>query len=188
MPEQQVITGMCPCSRSSNQEKVTGENKMSNHHEQQVHTIRQRFNDVLCTIARYTEMLLAVVILVVIALAGMRLVFEVFGTNIGKMDSTFFSEFLAEALALVVGVEFVKMLCQHSTKTVLEVLMFATARQMVVEHMGTFETLIGVAAIAVLFAARKFLMTADDDMDQDRNESTHENTHNNTHESMTDAS
>ena len=80
------------------------------------------------------------------------------------MDIDFFTEFLANALSLVVGVEFVKMLCRHSAQTVVEVLMFATARQMVVEHMAPTQTLIGVIAIAILFAIRKFLMTEDNDM------------------------
>ena len=80
------------------------------------------------------------------------------------MDTEFFSTFLSQALSLVVGVEFVKMLCQHSAQTVVEVLMFATARQMVVEHLGPAETLLGVLSIAVLFAIRKYLMTDNDDM------------------------
>ena len=56
------------------------------------------------------------------------------------------------------------MLCQHSAQTVVEVLMFATARQMVVEHLGPSETLLGVISIAILFAIRKYLMTDNDDM------------------------
>lgn len=64
----------------------------------------------------------------------------------------------------MVGVEFVKMLCLHSTQAVVEVLMFAAVRQMVVEHMEPMQTLIGVIAIAVLFAIRKYLMTDDCDM------------------------
>ena len=84
--------------------------------------------------------------------------------SIWDMDISFFTKFLANALSLVVGVEFVKMLCRHSAQTVVEVLMFATARQMVVEHMEPIQTLIGVLAIAILFAIRKFLMTEDTDM------------------------
>ena len=60
------------------------------------------------------------------------------------------------------GVEFIKMLCRHSVQNVVEVLLFATARQMVVEHLETWQTLIGVAAIAILFAIRKYLMTGDE--------------------------
>ena len=42
--------------------------------------------------------------------------------------------------------------------------MFATARQMVVEHLGPSETLLGVISIAILFGIRKYLMTDNDDM------------------------
>ena len=80
------------------------------------------------------------------------------------MDTGFFTSFLSQALSLVVGVEFVKMLCRHSAQTVVEVLLFATARQMVVEHLDPVQTLIGIIGIAILFAVRKYLMTDSDDM------------------------
>ena len=123
------------------------------------HKVRKCFNEGIYNVARYTEIVLSIIILIVIALAGIRLIF-----TITDMDIDFFTTFLANGLSLVVGVEFVKMLCRHSAQTVVEVLMFATARQMVVEHMKPSQTLIGVIAIAILFAIRKFLMTEDDDM------------------------
>lgn len=128
------------------------------------HKVRKRFNEWIYNVARYTEIVLSIVILIVIALAGIRLIFTITEMPILDMDIDFFTTFLANALSLVVGVEFVKMLCKHSAQTVVEVLMFATARQMVVEHMKTTQTLIGVIAIAILFAIRKFLMTEDSDM------------------------
>lgn len=128
------------------------------------HKIRKRFNDAIYHIARYTEIILSVVILVVIALAGISLIHKITETSIWNMDIDFFTEFLSNALSLVVGVEFIKMLCRHSAQNVVEVLLFATARQMVVEHLETWQTLVGVAAIAILFAIRKFLMTEVDDM------------------------
>ena len=133
-------------------------------HREVNHRIRKHFNEFIYNIARYTEILLSIVILIVIALAGLRLIYTITETSVMNMDIDFFTEFLANALSLVVGVEFVKMLCRHSAQTVVEVLMFATARQMVVEHMAPAQTLIGVIAIAILFAIRKFLMTEDDDM------------------------
>ena len=128
------------------------------------HNIRKHFNGIIYNISRYVEIALSIVILVVIVLAGVRLVMEIAGTSVSSMDTELFTSFLSQALSLVVGVEFVKMLCQHSAQTVVEVLMFATARQMVVEHLGPVETLIGVLSIAVLFAIRKYLMTDNDDM------------------------
>ena len=128
------------------------------------HNIRKHFNELIYNTARYTEIALSIVIIIVIALSGLRLILTTAGTSIMDMDTSFFTSFLSQALSLVVGVEFVKMLCQHSAQTVVEVLMFATARQMVVEHLGPAETLLGVLSIAVLFAIRKYLMTDNDDM------------------------
>ena len=124
-------------------------------HQEVNHRIRKKFNEWIYNVARYTEILLSVVILIVIALAGIRLIYAVTQIPVPDMDMDFFSEFLSNALSLVVGVEFVKMLCRHSAQTVVEVLLFATARQMVVEHLQTTQT---------LFAIRKFLMTEEDDM------------------------
>ena len=138
------------------------------------HAIRKRFNEVIYHVARYMEILLSVVILGVIALVGIRLVCDVTSREILSMNVDFFTEFLANALSLVVGVEFVKMLCQHSAQTVVEVLMFATARQMVVEHLGPNETLLGVISIAILFGIRKYLMTDNDDMNSHKNKDTEE--------------
>ena len=132
------------------------------------HTIRKHFNEIIYNISRYTEIVLSIIILVVIALSGIRLIMEVAATSVPNMDTEFFTSFLSQALSLVVGVEFVKILCQHSAQTVVEVLMFATARQMVVEHLGSSETLLGVISIAVLFAIRKYLMTDNDDMNSRR--------------------
>lgn len=133
------------------------------------HNIRKHFNTIIYNISRYAEIALSIVILLVIALAGFRLIMEVADTSVMSMDTEFFSTFLSQALSLVVGVEFVKMLCQHSAQTVVEVLMFATARQMVVEHLGPNETLLGVISIAILFGIRKYLMTDNDDMNSHKN-------------------
>ena len=98
------------------------------------HKVRKCFNEGIYNVARYTEIVLSIIILIVIALAGIRLIFTITEIPIMDMDIDFFTTFLANGLSLVVGVEFVKMLCRHSAQTVVEVLMFATARQMVVEH------------------------------------------------------
>ena len=92
------------------------------------HKVRKCFNEGIYNVARYTEIVLSIIILIVIALAGIRLIFTITEIQIMDMDIDFFTTFLANGLSLVVGVEFVKMLCRHSAQTVVEVLMFATAR------------------------------------------------------------
>ena len=54
------------------------------------------------------------------------------------------------------------MLCKHTPETVIEVLAFALARQLIVGHAGSVNNLITVVAIAVLFAVRRFLLKRHD--------------------------
>lgn len=68
------------------------------------HAIRKRFNEVIYHVARYMEILLSVVILGVIALVGIRLVCDVTSREILSMNVDFFTEFLANALSLVVRI------------------------------------------------------------------------------------
>ena len=54
------------------------------------------------------------------------------------------------------------MLYKHNPSTVFEVLLFAIARQVILAHNDAITALIGVIAIAILFATRKFLFVAFD--------------------------
>ena len=104
-----------------------------------------------------SAVLVFVIVVLIIKLIG-QCFFDIWHDKI-KLE--YYMEY---AMSLAIGVEFVKMLCTHQPGTIIEVLLFATARQMVVEHMAPTQTLIGVIAIAILFAIRKFLMTEDSDM------------------------
>lgn len=117
-----------------------------------------KIDSIIYKISRYLEILFAVIILLVIIASIFSLIINIFRDSYLIPGHTEFNDFLSNALTLVVGLEFVKMLCQHTSETVLEVLMLATARQMVVEHLNSTQTLIGVAAIAALFATRKYLL------------------------------
>lgn len=65
--------------------------------------------------------------------------------------------FLSTAFTVVIGIEFLKMLSRHNLGSVVEVLLFAISRQMIIEHTSPTENLLMVAAIAALFLIRKFL-------------------------------
>ena len=71
-----------------------------------------------------------------------------------------FNNFLQALFDIIIGIELLKMLCRHDLDSVVEVLMFAVAREMVINHMPIIETLIGIIAIAVLFSIRKFLFVS----------------------------
>ena len=69
---------------------------------------------------------------------------------------------LDKAITLAIGAELIKMLCKHTPETIIEVLAFALARQLIVGHAKPLENLITVVAIAVLFAVRRFLLNRHD--------------------------
>ena len=79
--------------------------------------------------------------------------FDVFSLDFStvKLD-----EMLPLFLNLVVALEFIKMIMIHSHGAILEVLMFATARQLILDH-SIQGHLLGVVAIAGLFAIWRFL-------------------------------
>ena len=101
-------------------------------------------------------------------IAGVTIVVLVVGlaVNVWKVaaDPTSFTnttEFLHAVLNIVVGLEFVRMLIDMTPANTLEVLIMATARQIIMNH-ESIALLIGVVCIGILFAIRRFLIPRDD--------------------------
>lgn len=68
-----------------------------------------------------------------------------------------FNRQLSTLFSIIIGVELLKMLCRHSLGSCVEVVLFAVARSMIVNHSTPLETLLGVLALGVLFCVRKYL-------------------------------
>ena len=120
-------------------------------------TFKDKFSSLMFKIIQLFEIIVAIFITIVIIFMLYNLISQIVNVDIFKMSSSDFSAFLASALTLVVGLEFVKLLCQHTPENLIEVLMLAISRQMVVEHLDTFQMLLGVLSIVALLAAKKYL-------------------------------
>ena len=103
------------------------------------------------------EMAIAILLLAVIATKTVEVVTEMAGVQITILAMDF-ERMLSTTLTLIIGVEFIRMLCKHTPETVIDVLLFAIARQIVIYHEKTLDLLVGMVAIAGLFAAKKFLI------------------------------
>ena len=103
------------------------------------------------------EIILAITVLVGFVLTFIHLVREMPALLSDGHGGEAFHEFLEFALTLVVGIEFTKMLIKHTPGSVLEVLLFAIARHMVLNHDKGLENILCILAIAGIFAIRKFL-------------------------------
>ena len=123
--------------------------------------MRARMREKMLTVAQGMEIVMAVVILAAIVIRAVLLVVGVV-QQLGE-DSMSFSidDFLSKVLLIIMGIEFVKMLMLHTYGAVIDVLLFAMARQMIVTHNGPEGTLISVLSVAVIFAIKKFLYTGE---------------------------
>ena len=77
-----------------------------------------------------------------------------------------YDDLLEVCFNLIIGVELIRMMYSHSPSTVFEVLLFAIARHIIMDHTSIYSRLIGVCSIAVLFATRKFLFSEFDIADE----------------------
>ncbi len=105
----------------------------------------------------FLELLMAVIVLGAILVAGFSLgnAFLTFWATRFAEDS--FLTFIGYVFNILIGIEFLKMLCQPSADTVLEVLMFLVARHMILEHTTVLENFVTIVSIALLFAIKKYI-------------------------------
>ena len=120
---------------------------------------------ILRKVSSFLEIFISVVLTVSIILVAVKLAMSL--KNIPNFDMyPNYSDLLENCLSLIIGVEMIRMLYQQTPSTVFEVLLFAIARQIIVEHSTPVATLIGVISIAILFATRKFLFVEFDESER----------------------
>lgn len=108
-------------------------------------------------VADMLETVIGILLAVSIGILVVYLIGDIKSIITNHSDLEVFNNYLAAAFNLVIGIEFIKMLCKHTPETVIEVLLFAIARQLIVEHTTTMENLVGIISIGILFATRKYL-------------------------------
>lgn len=113
--------------------------------------------------ARTLELAVAAIILAVIVCGGALLLWNTGKSLLLTPGAFSLGDFFSSALLLVMGLEFVKMLALHSAGAVIDVLLFTIVRQMIISHSGALDTLLGVAAVAAIFAVKKFLQVPEAD-------------------------
>ena len=110
----------------------------------------------------YLEMFISLLLIVVIVFLSGKLVVNVFDIDFMLSNEDVFTYFMENAMSLAVGVELIKMLCNQSAATIVEVLLFAIARQVVISHSSIVNMIAGVGCIVALLATRKYLFLPDD--------------------------
>lgn len=111
------------------------------------------------------EIIISVLLVIGIAIGLIDLV-KYFGELLTAPPSEsydLFQSFLGYALILIVGVELILMILYHSTKAILELVLFVIARKMLIYAETMTDLVWGTLAIAMVFATLKYLVQKDEE-------------------------
>jgi hypothetical protein len=137
------------------------------------HTSGQKYNLLqgkFSIVLHYFAVCLAVISVVFVVLGVIHLLREIphFNSVIDKegLHQTL-EGILSDILLLVVGIELVIMLVRRTPESLVEVIFFVIARKMLIKTDAFYEILIGVVALAGLFAVRKYLVEPESSSEAD---------------------
>lgn len=114
------------------------------------------FRDKLSNAATVVEITLGMVILIACIVSGIGMVAM---TDMNKLfgDPAYLQARMSSACLIIIGIELIKMITSYTIDSVVDVMLLAIARQMIVEHTSPQENLLAVLSVGVLFVIRKFL-------------------------------
>ena len=122
----------------------------------------------LLKLSKVFELVLSIIILIIVFLGMMDLSISVYQSYIVEfatpVEYSELNSFLAEGLLLVIGVELVVMLCLHVPGTLIEVLLFAIARKLILlpKTSGMIDLFLGILAMGIIFGIRKYLLNQEE--------------------------
>lgn len=122
----------------------------------------------LLKLSKVFELVLSIIILIIVFLGMMdlsRSVYQSYIVNFATpVEYSELNSFLAEGLLLVIGVELVVMLCLHVPGALIEVLLFAIARKLILlpKTSGMIDLFLGILAIGIIFGIRKYLLNQEE--------------------------
>ncbi len=124
--------------------------------------MRKKLQDKMFEVSYIFELMISLIVGFAIVILAVRLVMDAANLAVANEGVTSLVKILDDAIILAIGAELIKMLCKHTPETVIEVLAFALARQLIVGHTTALNNLIIVVSIAILFAIRRFLLKGRD--------------------------
>lgn len=108
----------------------------------------------------YLELLLCAVLIIGIVVSIPDLVKYFIQIIVSKESLSYnlFQDFLSHVLLLVIGLEFILMLIAHTDTSIIYLITVVISRKMLIYGENTFDLLLGVIAIGILFAVKKYLI------------------------------
>ena len=117
--------------------------------------MKEKCTLIISSLAYALEMIITIAMLIGTGLLCFRLICSIFHLMDGDPFEAY-EHLLSYSMNLIICVELIRMMYYHTSDMVFELLVFALARQVIIDHTSAITSL---CAIAVLFATRKFLFT-----------------------------
>lgn len=117
-----------------------------------------KIRKILYQICDVLELLMAAAVACGIGVAAVTLWPELVAYWNHRMEAGAFLSYLDAVFNVVIGIEFMKMLCKPNSANIIEVLIFLIARHMIVTSTTPAEDLLSVLSIGVLFLFRRFML------------------------------
>lgn len=102
----------------------------------------------------------ALLVLVAILLSIASIVRDVSVFQRLLTDTSEFKLYLEQIFMIVIGIEFLGMLCRPNSENVIEVLIFLVARHMIVGDTTPYQDFVSVISVALLCVVRRYLRVA----------------------------
>lgn len=112
--------------------------------------------DKLSTAATAIELALGLIILIACVVTSIGIIFTTDAQLLFEVPS-YLQTRMSDACVIIIGIELIKMITSFTLDSVVDVMLLAIARQMIVEHTSPIENLLAVISVGLLFAIRKFL-------------------------------
>lgn len=124
--------------------------------------MRKKLQDNMFEVSYLIELFISLLVGVAVLVLSVKTVVDMCQMSFLEQGVDSLVVVLDKAITLAIGAELIKMLCKHTPETIIEVLAFALARQLIVGHAAPLQNLLTVLAIAILFGIRRFLLNRHD--------------------------
>ena len=81
-------------------------------------------------------------------------------------DTSVFKDYLEQIFLLVIGIEFLVILCRPNSENVIEILIFLVARHMIVGDTTPYEDFVSVVSVVILCIVRRYLRISGEERDK----------------------
>ncbi len=119
----------------------------------------KKMEGVLKRFIAWIEIVLAIFVIAAALISSKDILVLIYDVYISepKISYQILQGLLSHILLVVVGLELALMLISHSAAKVLEVMLYAIARKMLISSTNTMDIMLGVISIALIFVIDKYL-------------------------------